>query len=212
LGGSDGVIESLAMTAALNGAGVSSKTILVAGVAFAVAGALSMFFSNYLSRKSEMDSARIDMEREKMEIETEPEEERSEMEQLLKKEGYGQREVDVIMGRLIKDKEMWLREQLRHELHLHMEDLATAPIRRAASAGAAFFLLALVALVPYGLGQARVSALLPSTVASLAALFILGSKVFTLRHFSPKSGLESAGIGALAAALLYTFGLFVSVL
>ncbi len=198
------------MTAALNGAGVASRTIILAGFAFAVAGALSMFFSSYLSTRTEIDSLRIDMEREKMEIETEPEEEKGELEGLLKKEGYGQEEVDVIMARLVKDKEMWLREQLRHELHLHVEDLAANPLRRSASAGTAFFLFALVALVSYGLGEAHVAALVSSAALSLAALFVLGSKVFTLRHFAPKPGLESAGIGALAAGLLYLFGLLVS--
>ncbi|MGD1055633.1 MAG: VIT1/CCC1 transporter family protein, partial [Nitrososphaerales archaeon] len=146
LGGSDGAIEALAMTAALNGAAVSFRTILIAGFAFAVAGGLSMFFSSYLSSRSEMDLLRIDVRRERMEIETEPEEEKTELEELLKKEGFNQKEVDVIMGRLVKDKELWLKTQLIHELRLHMEDLATNQLVRPGSAGIAFFILALVAL------------------------------------------------------------------
>lgn len=212
LGGSDGAIETLAMTAALNGAGLAVKTIVVAGIAFAVAGALSMFFSNYLSERTEIDSLRIDMEREKMEIETEPEEERSELEQLLTKEGFDKKEIDVIMARLMKDKEMWLREQLRRELHLHIEDLRSDPISRSMSAGLTFFLLSLVALVPYLLGLDRIPGLATSALLSLGALFVLGSKVFTLRNFSPRTGLESVGIGALAAGLLYGFGVMVSYL
>ncbi len=207
LGGSDGVIESLAMTAALNGASVARETILLAGVAFSVAGALSMFFSNYLSGRTERDSLRIDMERERMEIETEPEEERGELETLLKKEGYGQKEVDVIMERLMKDKDLWLREQLRRELHLHIEDLSSGTLGRSASAGLAFLILALAALLPYGLGMTRLPALYASASLSIVALFVLGSKIFTLKNFSPKAGLESSAIGALAAFLLYGFGL-----
>jgi VIT1/CCC1 family predicted Fe2+/Mn2+ transporter len=204
------MIESLAMTSALNGAGVALRTIIIAGSAFAVAGALSMFFSSYLSAKTEKDSLKIDIEREKMEIETEPEEEKGELERLLKKEGYGQEEVDVIMEKLVKDKEMWLREQLTHELHLNVEDLATNIVGRAASAGVAFLLFALVALAPYPLGLSHLPALEASATLSFVALFVLGSKIFTLRHFIPRAGLESAAIGVLAAALLYGFGLFVS--
>lgn len=74
------------MTAALNGAGVAFRTILIAGFAFALAGGISMFFSSYLSSRSEMDLLRIDVRRERMEIETEPEEEKAELEELLKKE------------------------------------------------------------------------------------------------------------------------------
>jgi VIT1/CCC1 family predicted Fe2+/Mn2+ transporter len=212
LGGSDGAIESVAMTAALNGAGVAFGTILIAGFAFAIAGALSMFFSSYLSRKSELESMRIDMEREKMEIETEPEEERAELEELLKTEGYGQKEVDVIMGRLVKNKEMWLREQLRRELRVHTEEFASDPFAKPASAGLSFFLLALLALAPYGLVGGKLPALTLSVVFSLVALFVLSSRVFIPKHFNPIAGLESALVGAGAAGLLFAAGLLISTL
>jgi VIT1/CCC1 family predicted Fe2+/Mn2+ transporter len=210
LGGSDGAIEAVAMTAALNGAGVAFHTILIAGLAFAVAGGLSMFFSSYLSSRSEMDLLRIDVRREQMEIETEPEEEKAELEELLKKEGYDQKEVDVIIGRLVKDKELWLKTQLSHELRLHMEDLATNQLVRPGSAGIAFFVLALVALSPYKFTSNYLPALLLSVVFSLTALFVLASRVFTLSHFNLRAGLESAAVGAVAAGFLYALGLIIS--
>jgi VIT1/CCC1 family predicted Fe2+/Mn2+ transporter len=206
LGGSDGVIESVATASALNGAGLRFGTILLAGFAFAAAGGLSMFFSSYLSRRSELDSLRIDMEREKLEIETEPEEERRELEELLMKEGYGQDEVKVIMNRLMRDKDMWLRAQLRHELNLNTEELSSNTLARAASAGTAFFLLAMLSLTPYLFRLSSTSALLASVALSLVALFVLGSKVFTIRNFRLMGGLESAMIGAVAAGLLYFAG------
>jgi VIT1/CCC1 family predicted Fe2+/Mn2+ transporter len=200
----------LAMTSALNGAAVAFHTILVAGFAFAVAGGLSMFFSSYLSSRSEMDLLRIDIRRERMEIETEPEEEKAELEGLLKKEGYDQKAVDVIMERLVKDKELWLRTQLSHELRVHMEDLAADTLARPGSAGIAFSILALVALSPYGFASGYASALLLSLVLSLIALFALASRVFAPSHFNPRAGLESAAIGGFAAVLLYAVGLTIS--
>jgi len=210
LGGSDGAIESVALTAALNGVRVAFHTILIAGFAFAVAGGISMFFSSYLSSRSEMDLLRIDIRRERMEIETEPEEEKAELEELLKKEGYAQKEVDVIMARLVKDKELWLRTQLAHELRLHMEDLAVDPLVRPASAGLAFFILALLALSPYGFTPVYTSALLLSLILSLTALFVLASRVFTPSNFNLIAGLESVAIGGFAAMLLYSVGLTIS--
>ena len=198
------------MTAALNGARIAFHTIIVAGFAFAVAGGISMFFSSYLSSRSEMDLLRIDIRRERMEIETEPEEEKAELEALLKKEGYAQKEVDVIMARLIKDKELWLRTQLSHELRVHMEDLATGPWARPGSAGIAFFILALLVLSPYGFASGYPQALVASLVFSLAALFALASRLFAPSHFSPRAGLESVAIGGLAAAILYAVGLTIS--
>ncbi len=212
LGGSDGAIEAVAMTAALNGAKVTFGTILLAGFAFAIAGGFSMFFSSYLSSRAEMESLRIDVQRERMEIETEPEEEKAELEDLLRKDGYKQNEVDVIMGRLVKDKEMWLRTQLRHELRLNIEDLATDPLVRPGSAGLAFFFLALLALSPYAFHLEHFSALLASVALSLCALFALSSRIFTPSHFKPAAGLESALVGLLAAGLLYVVGLLISAL
>jgi vacuolar iron transporter family protein len=211
LGGSDGAIEGVAMTAALNGAQVGFGTILLAGFAFALAGAVSMFFSSYLSRRSEVESLRADVAREKMEIDTEPEEEREELQQLLKAEGYDQHEVDVIMSRLVKNKEMWLREQLRRELRLHPEDLSADSIVRPASAGVAFFCMAMVVLSPYLLSTSHIYALGLSVSFALVALFAMGSRVFIPRNFNALAGSESAAIGALAAALMYVIGRLVFV-
>lgn len=210
LGGSDGAIEGLAMTSALNGAGMGFGAIALAGLAFAVAGAVSMFFSSYLSRRSELDSLEIDMTRERMEIETEPDEERMEMEELLKKDGYDERETGVIMRRLAKDKDLWLKEMLRRELRLNVEDASTDAYSRPVAAGLAFFGLAILAVSPYVFQVPRFEALSASVSASLLALFALGSRAFVPRTFRPRAGLESAAVGALAGALLYLLGLLVS--
>ncbi|HYB75642.1 MAG TPA: VIT1/CCC1 transporter family protein, partial [Nitrososphaerales archaeon] len=178
LGGSDGAIEGLATTSALNGAGVSLGTIAIAGFAFAVAGSIAMFFSSYLSRRSELRSLQIDVDREKMEIETEPEEEQGEMRELLEKDGYDGREVEVILRRLTKDKDLFLKEMLRRELRVNVEDVGSDPFVWPLFAGIAFLLIALLAVSPYAFSVPRMDALLASVVFSLAALFALGSRAF----------------------------------
>ena len=210
LGGSDGAIEGLAMTSALNGAGIGFGTIAVAGLAFALAGALSMFFSSYLSRKSELESLKTDISRESLEIETEPEEEISEMRELLKKDGYDDQEVEVILQRLKKDKALWLREMLRRELKVNVEDVESDPFRRPLAAGLAFLALALLAVSPYALAIPRTTALLASIALSLIALFALGSRLFVPRNFRPRAGIESAAVGGAAGGLLFVVGLLVS--
>ena len=210
LGGSDGAMEGLATTAALNGAGLSFGTIILAGVAFAIAGALSMFFSSYLSRRSEIRSLKIDLAREKMEIETEPEEEKAEMRELLKKDGYEKSEVDVIIGRLEKDRGLWLREMIRRELKVNPEEVEGSVYSRPAFAGAAFFLLALLAVSPYVFSLTRESALVLSVALSIVALFALGSRAFVPRNFKPLAGLETALVGGAAGGILYLLGILIS--
>jgi vacuolar iron transporter family protein len=210
LGGSDGAIEAVATTAALNGAGIPFHTILVAGLAFALAGGLSMFFSSYLSNRSEVDLLRLDVRRERMEIETEPEEERAELEALLKKEGYEQKEVDVIMERMERNRELWLRTQLSHELRLHVEDLESDPLTKPAAAGVAFALIALACLSPYAIATDYSAALIESVGLALASLFVLSSRLFTPGHLSLRQGAESVAVGGIAALALYAVGVVVS--
>lgn len=210
LGGSDGAMEGLALTAALNGAGVGYGTITLAGVAFALAGAISMFFSSYLSRRSELKSLKIDMEREKMEIETEPEEEKAEMRGLLRADGYSDQEVKVIMDRLVNNKNLWLKEMLRRELRVNVEDAGSDRYVRPFFAGVAFLLLSLLAVFPYAFAIPRFDALLASVAFSLTALFALGSRVFVPRNFDLVSGLESATVGGVAGVILYLVGVLLS--
>ena len=210
LGGSDGAIEGLATTAALNGAGTSFRTIEVAGVAFAIAGAISMFFSSYLSRKAELESLKTDIARESMEIETEPDEEMSEMRDLLRKDGYQDTEVEVILRRLRKDKALWLKEMLRRELRVNIEDIEANHILGPLAAGLAFLVLGLLAVSPYAFLIARQTALASSVALSLVALFALGSRVFVRGNFKAFAGLESAGVGAAAGGLLYLIGILAS--
>lgn len=207
LGGTDGVIESIAVTAGLNGAGVAFATIRVVGIAFALAGALSMFFSSYISERSETEALRKDIDRERMEIETEPEEERAELEELLREEGYGQKEVATIMKRVTADKDLWLRTQLRLELHKNEGDIDVNPLRGAGPAGLLFFICASLPLIPYLLNITAADALLASLGIALATLFVLGGTRFTtLREIDVKFGLENALIGGGAALLLYAIG------
>ena len=210
LGGSDGAIEGLATTSALNGAGLAFGTIALAGFAFAVAGAIAMFFSTYLSRRSELRSLQIDVDREGMEIETEPDEEQDEMRELLRKDGYNEAEVEVIMRRLVKNKGLFLKEMLRRELRVNIEDVGADPFVWPLYAGIAFLLLALLAVSPYAFAIPRVDALVASVTLSLAALFSLGSRTFVPGNFNLKAGAESALVGAVAGGLLYLVGLAVS--
>jgi VIT1/CCC1 family predicted Fe2+/Mn2+ transporter len=132
------------------------------------------------------------------------------MRELLKKDGYDQAEVNVIMHRLAKDKDLWLREMLRRELRVNIEDAEADPFVRPLSAGIAFLALAFLAVFPYLLGIPRATALFASVALSLAALFALGSRVFVPGHFKPHRGIESAVVGAVAGGILYLVGILVS--
>jgi len=65
LGANDGIVSTAGMIFGVAGAAVSDRTILIAGIAAVVAGALSMAVGEYVSVSSQKDSekAKIEIER-----------------------------------------------------------------------------------------------------------------------------------------------------
>ena len=80
-GGIDGAITTFAVVAGVVGAGLSSKVILILGVANLLADGLSMAASNYSGTKTEVDELARYREIEERHIDQEPDGEREEVRQ-----------------------------------------------------------------------------------------------------------------------------------
>ncbi len=79
LGANDGIISTASLILGVAAAGASSESILVAGIAGLVAGAMSMAAGEYVSVSSQADTERADLDREQKEITADPEHEHAEM-------------------------------------------------------------------------------------------------------------------------------------
>jgi VIT1/CCC1 family predicted Fe2+/Mn2+ transporter len=79
LGANDGLVSTASLVLGVAAAGANSKSILIAGVAGLVAGAMSMAAGEYVSVSSQSDTERADLDRERKELATEPEHEHAEM-------------------------------------------------------------------------------------------------------------------------------------
>ncbi len=79
LGANDGIVSTASLVLGVAAAGASSKNILIAGVAGLMAGAMSMAAGEYVSVSSQADTERADLERERKELETDPEHEHAEL-------------------------------------------------------------------------------------------------------------------------------------
>lgn len=79
LGANDGIISTASLILGVAAAGASSESILVAGIAGLVAGAMSMAAGEYVSVSSQADTERADLDRERKEIAADPEHEHAEM-------------------------------------------------------------------------------------------------------------------------------------
>jgi len=79
LGANDGIVSTASLVLGVAAAGASSKSILIAGVAGLVAGAMSMAAGEYVSVSSQADTERADLVRERQELAADPENEHAEM-------------------------------------------------------------------------------------------------------------------------------------
>ena len=79
LGANDGIVSTASLVLGVAAAGADSRSILVAGVAGLVAGAMSMAAGEYVSVSSQADTERADLARETEELTTNPAFEQAEL-------------------------------------------------------------------------------------------------------------------------------------
>ncbi len=87
LGANDGIVSTASLVLGVVAAGASSQSILVAGVAGLVAGAMSMAAGEYVSVSSQADTERADLDRESKELLENPEQEHAELMAIYVKRG-----------------------------------------------------------------------------------------------------------------------------
>lgn len=79
LGANDGIVSTASLIVGVAAAESSQGSILIAGTAGLVAGAMSMAAGEYISVSSQADTERADLERERIELETDFEREHAEL-------------------------------------------------------------------------------------------------------------------------------------
>lgn len=87
LGANDGIVSVAGVAVGVAGATTDRTTILVAGVASLVAGALSMAGGEYVSVSTQRDTEQAAIELERYELETMPEEEERELAEIYEEKG-----------------------------------------------------------------------------------------------------------------------------
>jgi vacuolar iron transporter family protein len=85
LGANDGIVSTASLILGVAAAGASSESILIAGVAGLVAGAMSMAAGEYVSVSSQADTERADLDREREELAADPEREHAEIDGYLRR-------------------------------------------------------------------------------------------------------------------------------
>jgi VIT1/CCC1 family predicted Fe2+/Mn2+ transporter len=144
LGANDGIVSTASLLVGVAAAGASHAALLTAGIAGAVAGAMSMAAGEYVSVSSQADSEKADLARERRELETDDAGERRELTAI-----YIGRGLNAELAKQVAD-ELMARDALgahaRDELGI--TDLTTArPLQAAAASAASFACGALLPLI-----------------------------------------------------------------
>jgi VIT1/CCC1 family predicted Fe2+/Mn2+ transporter len=133
LGANDGVVSTASLVLGVAAADASTKSIMVAGVAGLVAGAMSMAAGEYVSVSSQADTERADLAREGKELAANPEQEHAELVSIYVKRGLDKALASNVATQLMQHDA--LAAHGRDELGIS-DTLAAQPVQAAlASAG-----------------------------------------------------------------------------
>ncbi len=198
LGANDGIVSTASLVVGVAASNATHQSVLIAGVAGLVAGALSMAAGEYVSVSSQADTEQADLARERAELATDIESERDELTSI-----YIDRGLDPGLAREVALKLMEkdpLKAHARDELGI-TEAASARPIQAALTsaltfaAGAALPLLAAL-LAPLSRSVVIVSG------TSLLFLALLGAlAAYTGGASIPKGALRVTFWGALAMGL-----------
>ena len=204
-GAQDGLLSTVALVTSLAVAFESQTTVVVAGLAGALPGMISMATGALLGSRAERDVQRAEIEREAREIDTNPAEELAELVVLFQREGMTFQEARGLADEISQDRDLWLKTLVEKELGISTEE-TTNPVKDALVMGLAFITGAAVPLVPHFFLTGG-TAIGVSVGATLAGLFALGLLKGRMVERSPlRQGLEILGIGTISAGVGYALG------
>ncbi|HLF03619.1 MAG TPA: VIT1/CCC1 transporter family protein [Dehalococcoidia bacterium] len=204
-GAQDGLLSTVALVTSVAVAVDDNSTVLVAGLAAALAGMISMATGAYLGSRAEQDVQRAEIAREARELEESPAEELAELVVIFQREGRSYEEARHLADEISQDKELWLRTLVEKELGISAAE-TTNPFKDAGAMGLSFILAALVPIAPYFFTTGGM-AIAISVPAALLGLFIMGMAKGRLVRRSPLlQGLEILAIGSISAGLGFLLG------
>jgi VIT1/CCC1 family predicted Fe2+/Mn2+ transporter len=190
LGANDGIVSTAALVVGVAAAQASRSSILVAGLAGLVAGAMSMAAGEYVSVSSQADTEKADLARERRELAESPDAELDELRGIYEKRG-----LDPELARRVAEQltaHDVLAAHMRDELGI-TEAQAARPIQAALASAATFSVGAALPLLITVLAPTRLIIALVSA-GSLACLAVLGALAA-----------HAGGAGRLRGALRVTF-------
>ena len=206
LGANDGLVSNLSLVMGVAGAALGGATVLVAGTAGLLAGALSMALGEWISVRSarEMYARQLAVERDELRLA--PEEEELELALIYQAKGVPEADARLLASHLMRDPEVALDTMAREELGIDPDELGGSEWTAAFASFFAFALGAAIPILPFVIGS-DMAVVVVSAALSATALFGLGALITVLTgQPALRAGLRQAAIGLAAAAVTFVVG------
>jgi VIT1/CCC1 family predicted Fe2+/Mn2+ transporter len=205
-GAQDGLVSTLAVVSTVSGATDDRGTVLIAGIATALAGIFSMAAGEYLSSKSQREIALAQIAEEREKVAARRAEVQAELAYMLEEDGLPNSEAGVVAEMMARHPEVLLNAKVEKEFGIAVEEAQGSALQGAAVMGVAFGLGALAPILPYLLLPVSL-AVYVSVLATAAVLFAIGVVKTRWTHGHPvASGVEILLIGAFAGVAGFFFG------
>lgn len=207
LGMNDGLVSNFSLTMGIAGATADASTVLLAGLAGLLAGALSMAAGEYVSVKSQNEYYANLVRWERVELSLWHDQETDELAAIFVAKGLEPKEATTLAERLMDDPEVALDTHVREELGIDPGTLGGSPWSAAISSLLAFAAGAVVPVVPYIFSLASTTAIVISAISSLMALSAAGAWLGWVSGSNALAGaVRMALIGTGAATITYLLG------
>ena len=205
-GAQDGIISTLALTTSVAIAVGTTGTVLVAGLAAAAAGMISMGAGAYLGSRAEEDVRETAIANQIRELDENPAEQLAELVILFQREGKTYDEAVHLANEISSNETLWLNTLLEKKLGIS-PDFGGNPLKDAGVMCVSFGSAAIIPIIPFLFLAVGPMAIGLSVGLSLTGLFALGlAKGRLVRKSAILQGLEILGIGAISAALGFGLG------
>jgi VIT1/CCC1 family predicted Fe2+/Mn2+ transporter len=207
-GANDGLASIFGLVAGVSGATGGSSVVRTAGIAGAIAAALSMATGAFLASRSEQEIAHANVERERQEIAEHPEEEKEELSLFYQLKGVEPDIADAMAEQLSRQPHAMLQALAQEEFGGtgDSDDAVGAAVAAALSTGIG----AILPVIPFFFTTGAVAVIL-AAVISLLGHFAVGAakSLITLRSWW-WAGLEMTLAGVIVGGATYLVGLAIA--
>lgn len=205
LGANDGLVSNLSLVMGVAGAGLTGRSILVTGFAGLLAGSISMALGEWLSVQSSRELYTRQIEIERAEIESSPEEEAEELALIYQARGLAEEKARDLAHDVLSNPAAATETLAREELGIDPEVLGGSAWEAAISSFAMFAVGAIIPVIAF-LFLSGLTAVVVSIVCAMLGLFLIGAvtSLSTSRSLL-FSGMRMVVVGTVAA--IVTFGI-----